>query len=108
LREILGSSNLWLVRDPGDKWHGEKRTGLDTASRGLCGREEGSMKTSLVASERKNPLLVKLDLARRALAEARTIEETKMVRDVAKAATDLMKQQQLSKEAVRDGIELRL
>jgi hypothetical protein len=108
LREILGSSYLRLVRDPGDARYGEKRTGLDAANGGFCGQEGGSVKTSLVASERKNPLLVKLDLARRALAEARTIEETKMVRDVAKAATDLMKQQQLSKEAVRDGIELRL
>jgi hypothetical protein len=66
------------------------------------------VKTSLVASERKNPLLVKLDLARRALAEARTIEETKMIRDVAKAAADLMKQQQFSEEAVRDAVELQL
>jgi hypothetical protein len=108
LREILGSSYLWLVRDPGDKWHGKKRTGLDVASSGFCGREGSSVKTSLVASERKNPLLVKLDLARRALAEARTIEETKMVRDIAKASADLMKQQQLSEEAVRDAVELRL
>jgi hypothetical protein len=108
LREILGSSDLWLVCDSGDARYGEKRAGLGAAGSGLCGREASSVKTSLVASERKNPLLVKLDLARRALAEARTIEETKMVRDVAKAATDLMKQQQLSKEAVRDGSELRL
>jgi hypothetical protein len=96
------------VRDPGDARHGEKRAGVDAASSGFCGREGSSVKTSLVASERKNPLLVKLDLARRALAEARTIEETKMVRDVAKAATDLMKQQQLSEEAVRDPVELRM
>jgi hypothetical protein len=108
LREILGSSYLWLVRDQGDARYGKKRAGLEALGSSLCGGEGSSVKTSLVASERKNPLLVKLDQARRALAEARTIEETKRIRDVAKAAADLMKQQRLSKEAVRDATELRM
>jgi hypothetical protein len=71
---------------------GQERAGMAATAAGVWQERGRNVKTSLVASERKNPLLVKLDLARCALAEARTIEETKMVRDVAKAATDLMKQ----------------
>jgi hypothetical protein len=87
---------------------GQERAGVAATAGGVWQERGRNVKTSLVASELKNPLLIKLDQAHRALAEARTIEETKMVRDVAKAATDLMKQQQLSKEAVRDGMELRM
>lgn len=57
---------------------------------------------------RETPLLVKLDEGRRALAEARTLHDAKKVRDVAKAAADLMKQQRMSQEVIFDAMELKL
>jgi N6-adenosine-specific RNA methylase IME4 len=55
-----------------------------------------------------NPVLVKLEQARFALAEARDLNAAKKVRDVAKAAADLLKQQRLGEEAVQDALELKL
>jgi N6-adenosine-specific RNA methylase IME4 len=54
------------------------------------------------------PVLVKLEQARVALAEARDLHEAKWIRDAAKAAADLLKQQRLSEEAVQDALELKL
>lgn len=55
-----------------------------------------------------NPVLEKLDEGRRALAEARSLFDAKRVRDVAKAAADLLKQQRYSQESVIDAMELKL
>jgi N6-adenosine-specific RNA methylase IME4 len=63
--------------------------------------------TTLATIEHQH-LLVKLDEGRRALAEARSIHEAKKIRDVAKVAADLMKQQQYSQEAINDAQELKL
>jgi hypothetical protein len=53
-------------------------------------------------------LLVPLEQGRRALAEARTIQEAKQWRDLAKASADLIKQQKLSEAAYLDAMELKL
>src|SRR5262245_37557871 len=55
-----------------------------------------------------DPVLVRLEQARFALAEARDLNDAKQIRDLAKAAADLLKQQRLSQEAVQDALELKL
>jgi N6-adenosine-specific RNA methylase IME4 len=53
-------------------------------------------------------LLCKLEEGRRALGEARTLYEAKAIRDMAQASAYLLRQQQLSKEAVADAMDLKV
>jgi hypothetical protein len=72
------------------------------------GTEETENPMSDLVPVEHNPVLVKLEQARFALAEARTLNEAKTIRDVAKAAADLLKQQRLGEEAVQNALELKL
>ena len=55
-----------------------------------------------------NGILIQLDKARIALAKAKDIHGVKGIRDFAKSAADLLKQQRLSQDVVFDALELKL
>lgn len=52
--------------------------------------------------------LVKLDAARKALAEARSVQEVKEIRDKAKAIADYLKRAEGGLEAANDALEIKL
>ena len=53
-------------------------------------------------------VLVKLDSARKALMEAKTIQETKKIVDIAKAAEIYTKRQHLGEESIRYATEIKM
>lgn len=58
--------------------------------------------------EQKDLVLVRLDTARTALAEAKTIQETKKILDVAAAAEILARRQQMGEEAINYAISIKI
>jgi N6-adenosine-specific RNA methylase IME4 len=56
----------------------------------------------------QNPMLLRIDAARRALAEAKTMDEVKMLRDQAQAVQHYLKQREGCFEAQQDAAEIKL
>jgi len=65
-----------------------------------CGEGEGEKLTDLI--------IAKLDNARRLLSEAKTLQETKNIVDIAAAAEVYARRQQLGEEAIGHTLEIKI